>query len=186
MKTADANKIHVIDFCSSICAHSAPVIVECSPAQGSAENECFELVRAKVQEFGGDQIFGWAVWEKPGVFIEAEFHSVWKQPNGIYLDINPRNPAFNIKEILFVPDGKIKYEEKQIDNIRKSLVNDSDVIRFLYLSTKRFQILNRGKRAYEHGEISLPNKEMKEYQKTMKELIKLQNTINNRYSTVTA
>jgi len=26
---------------------------------------------------------------------------------------------------------------------------------------------------------------MKEYQRTMKELIKLQNTINNRYSTVT-
>lgn len=186
MKTADANQIYVMEFCSSICAHSAPVIVECSPAHGTAENECFELVGRKVQELGGNQVFGWAVWEKPGVFIEAEFHSVWQQPNGIYLDINPRNPAFNIKTILFVPDEKIKYEEKQIDNIRKPLVNDNDVIQFLYLSAKRFQILNRGKRAYEYGEISLPNKEMKEYQRTMKELIKLQNTINNRYSTVTA
>ncbi|WP_312255828.1 hypothetical protein [Stutzerimonas nitrititolerans] len=185
MKTADAKQTYVMEFCSSISPHSAPVIVECSPTHDAAENECFELVKRKVQEFGGNQIFGWAVWEKPGVFIEAEFHSIWQQPNGIHLDLNPRNPAFNIKTILFVPDEKIKYKERQIDNIRKPLVNDNDVVRFLYLSTKRFQILNRGKRAYEHGEISLPNKEMKEYQRTMKELIKLQNTINNRYSTVT-
>ncbi|QIB50364.1 hypothetical protein [Pseudomonas sp. OIL-1] len=186
MKTADANQIYVMEFCSSICAHSAPMIVECSPAHGTAENECFELVGRKVQELGGSQVFGWAVWEKPGVFIEAEFHSVWQQPNGMYLDINPRNPIFNIKTNIVRSGQENKIQRKTNRQYSQSLVNDNDVIRFLYLSAKRFQILNRGKRAYEHGEVSLPNKEIKEYQRAMKELIKLQNIINNRYSTVTA
>lgn len=181
MKAADLQVNYVQQFCGEICENSEPVIVACSPQIEFPENECFELVAEKIKEFGGEQVLGWAIWEKPGVFIEAEFHSVWKQSNGELLDLNPRPEKFGIRSILFVPDKNAKYEGKQIDNVRKQLVDDKDVARFLYLTKKRFQILNRGSRAYEYGEISLNNKELKEFRKLVKEASRLEKAINKRY-----
>src|SRR5690554_5478469 len=173
MRRGNYDEEHVKIFCSEICPRQDSIIIECDPQYDAPENECFELVEEKVKEFGGSQQLGWAIWERPGVFIEAEFHAVWKKPDGTFLDLNPRPIQFKIDSILFVPDERLKYEGKQIDNVRKALVKDKDVVRFIFLSEKRFKLLNRGDRAYEYGEISLPPKEIKEYEKIMKELVRL-------------
>lgn len=181
MKAADLNKPHVKEFCAEISPNHEPLTVFCSPQIQSPSNECFALVDEKIEESGGKQVIGWAIWEKPGVFIEAEFHAVWETMEGDLLDLNPRPPQFNIESILFVPDADKKYTGRQIDNIRKPLVADPDVVRFLYLAKKRFQLFNRGDRAYQHGEIRLRNREAKEYQRISLEARRLNQKINKRY-----
>jgi len=57
-------------------------------------DDCFPIVAEQVAAEGGQQVFGWALWELPGVFIEAEFHSVWQSPAGELVDIVPRVRPF--------------------------------------------------------------------------------------------
>ena len=180
MKTADILEPHVQVFCSEIGCMK-PISVLCKPQSQEDENECFQLVQDKIDEFGGALVTGWAVWEKQGVFIEAEFHAVWLNSEGEYLDLNPRHISSEFKEILFIPDNETKYENKQIDNIRKPLVNDPTVKKYLHLNAKLFHFMNKGERAFQHGEIELSIREKKEYNKLLKELIKLEQKINRTY-----
>ena len=180
MKSADISESHVQTFCSEIGC-TQPISVVCKPQFQENENECFQLVQDKIDESGGTLITGWAVWEKEGVFIEAEFHAIWLNSEGKHIDLNPRHISSNLKEILFIPDDQTKYENKQIDNIRKPLVDDPTVKKFLHLNTNLFQFMNRGERAFQHGEIELSIREKKEYNKLLKELIKLEQKINKTY-----
>jgi hypothetical protein len=181
MRAANLDDTHVKEFCAEISPHRKPLTVRCAPQNQSPYNECFGLVDEKITESGGKQIIGWAIWEKTGVFIEAEFHAVWETTEGNLLDLNPRPPQFCIESILFVPDANKTYSGRQVDNIRKPLVSDPDVVRFLYLASKRFQLLNRGDRAYQHGKIQLKNREAKEYQRISIEARRLNQKINKRY-----
>jgi len=180
MKTADIQKPHVRKFCSSI-ATKDPVCVKCEPQASEDENECFQLVQEKVDESGGKMVTGWAIWEKPGVFIEAEFHAVWVTPESEYIDLNPRPSNFKITEILFIPDNVTQYKNQQIDNIRKALVDDDLVKRFLFLNRKYFEFMNRGERAFQHGHIELTRREQKEYKKLLKSLIQVERKIHCKY-----
>jgi hypothetical protein len=59
------------------------------------------MVQCKLR--GGSIQFGWVLWEnKQADFIEAEFHSVWKNLKGELIDITPRQD--NEKKILFIAD----------------------------------------------------------------------------------
>ncbi|QUM82004.1 hypothetical protein HWV01_17820 [Moritella sp. 5] len=185
MKAADISESYVKAFCSEISG-TQPILVPCKPQYQERENECFQLVQDKIDEFGGTLVTGWVIWEKVGVFIEAEFHAIWLDPDGKYIDLNARDMFSNLKEILFIPDNETKYENRQINNIRKPLIDDPMVKKFLHLNTKRFEFMNRGERAYQHGEIELSTREKKEYSKLIKELIKLQQKIDNKYEAAVA
>ncbi|WP_407208096.1 hypothetical protein [Citrobacter freundii] len=97
-----------------------------------------------------------------------------------YLDITPY--PYHTDNILFLPDSKRIYKGQQVDNIRQALVNDPDVIRWLYLARKRFEILNTGDLANQHGRIELPPKLAKEYIKVMDETERLDSRLKRRYS----
>lgn len=153
--------------------------VPCQPTPNKSLNDCFPIVAEQVVAKGGQQIYGWALWELPGVFIEAEFHSVWKSPEGDAVDIVPRLRPFTA--IAFVPDASRRYENRQVDNIRKQLVNDNDVKRFLFLCKRRFAILNAGERALQHALI-LPKAEMRELDANEKESMRLERRIHKRYA----
>jgi len=59
------------------------------------------MVQCKLR--GGSIQFGWVLWEdKRTDSVEAEFHSVWKNPKGELIDITPRQD--NEKKILFITD----------------------------------------------------------------------------------
>jgi len=53
-----------------------------------------------VEEQGGAVQHGWALWEWPRVMVEAEFHAVWRSPDGSRLDVTPREDSQ--QRILFV------------------------------------------------------------------------------------
>lgn len=92
--------------------------------------------------------------ERPGVFIEAEFHAVWRSESGQCLDIVPRPLPFD--SITFLPDPNRNYAGLQVDNVRKPLVKDNDLVRYLFLFKRRFAIMNTGDLAGQYGEIVLP------------------------------
>lgn len=175
---ANISASHARAFCASLVADTAPLITPCRPLLNKPYNDCFNVVSEQVTSHGGQQIIGWAIWELPGVFIEAEFHAVWQSPEGELLDVVPRVRPFT--HISFLPDTSRTYKNRQVDNIRRQLVDDNDVKQFLFLSRRRFEILNAGQRALQH-EVLLPKAELRELERNDKLAMRLERRIHKRY-----
>ena len=91
--------------------------VEVKPVKDADLNDCFPVVKEHVTSFGGKQLFGWALWELPNLFIEAEFHSIWEKPDGSLVDVAPKLSA--TEKVLFLHDPKVTYQGKQVNNVRR-------------------------------------------------------------------
>jgi len=111
--------------------------------------DCFNILEKKIEKDGGNIILGWQIW-KSEILIEAEAHAVWENSDGVLYDISPKE--FNLKpeEILFIEDPRLKYEGKQIDNIRLNITKNKLVDHFIELSKLFFHYRNKGKRADYH------------------------------------
>lgn len=175
---ANISAPHVRQFCSSIAADSKPVDTPCLPLIGRPFNDCFNVVSEQVASKGGNQAIGWAIWELPGVFIEAEFHAVWQTPAGDLVDLAPRPRPFT--SVSFLPDPSRTYQNRQVNNVRFRLVEDNDVKQFLYLQDRRFAILNAGPRALQH-EVQVTKSEMRELERNDKLAMRLEQRIHKRY-----
>lgn len=134
---------------ASLCEHlvpgTVPFYVDVAPLPSAPANECFPLVEAHVAQHGGTRLLGWALWEMPGLFVEAEFHAVWCSPHGDYVDIAPK--AQPTARILFLPSIDAVYENRQVNNVRRAVGNDPDVERYLQGFDELFEFMNRGERA---------------------------------------
>ncbi|MFA5360065.1 MAG: SEC-C domain-containing protein [Patescibacteria group bacterium] len=132
-----------------------PISVPVEPEKYAEESECLPAVKEKIEKDGGSQILGWQVW-KSDFWIEAEFHSVWKSPEGKLIDITPKlifvlpNFSIPVSLITFLPDSKIKYIGAQIDNIRLNITNNEVVDDIIEIFKSEFKLLNRGERALEY------------------------------------
>ncbi|MEZ5632417.1 MAG: hypothetical protein R3F09_17130 [Burkholderiaceae bacterium] len=175
---ANISASHAQEFCASLVADTAPRVTPCRPILNKPYNDCFNVVLEQVTNHGGQQIIGWAIWELPGVFIEAEFHAVWQSPEGELVDVVPRVRPFT--HISFLPDASRTYKNRQVDNIRRQLVVDNDVKQFLFLCRRRFEILNAGQRALQH-EVLLPKAELRELERNDKLAMRLERRIHKRY-----
>ena len=171
---------HVAVFSGKVVPGVSPVAVRHRPRLDRPQRECFPIVEEQIATQGGTMITGWALWEWPGVFIEVEFHAVWCAPDDALLDLTPNRML--PQEIVFLPDPRTKYEGRQIDNVRKPLIKDNDLTRFLYIFRRQFEILNQGDLAIQHGPISLPPKALKELPSLQKEGARLERRLQNRYS----
>jgi hypothetical protein len=171
--------LHVQKFCAEVAKASKPQLILSQPRFDRPANECFPIVEERTAETGGSMAVGWAIWEWPGIFIEAEFHAVWVHPGGILIDLAPR--ALLTPSILFLTDPSRKYEGRQVDNIRKPLIRDNDLIRYLFTFRRQFEILNEGDLAYQHGSVDLGSKAIKELQSLQKEGARLERRLHKRY-----
>jgi len=64
---------------------------------------CFFNVWVQINFKGGGFQHGWLIAQDTAKdFIEAQFHAVWVDPNGDYVDITPR--ADGQKRVMFIPD----------------------------------------------------------------------------------
>ena len=79
--------------------------------------DCFSNVEMVIEQNGGRAVYGWAIWQVPGVYIEAEFHCIWENDAGEMLDITPY--PYRTENILFLPDSTRIYRGQQVDNIRQ-------------------------------------------------------------------
>ena len=139
---------HVMNFCSKVSPRQTPCYVPVLPETYCRMGYCFENVAAKIAKDGGSIEYGWQIWMWPGFFIEAEFHAVWKNPTGKYVDITPKDVAH--PNILFVPDGKKKYNGYQIDNIRHNLSKNQLVDLFIDVTECLFSVQKFVKKPYEN------------------------------------
>lgn len=56
-------------------------------------------------EQSGSVCSGWTLWQhKPTRFVEAQFHTVWRNDEGRLIDVTPRQDGE--KKVLFIPDPK--------------------------------------------------------------------------------
>ena len=96
------------------------------------------------------------------MFVEAEFHSIWRKPDGSLLDISPKKSA--TARVFFLPDPMRAYEGRQVNNIRIPVVGDPRLKAYLNTYSAEFELLNRGDRAGQHGEMCLIGAEAVEYE----------------------
>jgi hypothetical protein len=138
----------VVSFCRKVSPHQLPCYVPVEPEPYCRINFCFQNIAKKIEIDGGSIEYGWQVWMWPDVFIEAEFHSVWKSPDDIYVDITPKDDAH--QEILFIPDSKKIYAGYSIDNIRQSISGNRLVDLYIAINECLFLIKNYRQVAYEY------------------------------------
>src|SRR5687768_5682713 len=119
-KTEEFDAKNLNDLLKLISLKSTDVInVKVKTEPYSERNFCFPIVERKVREENGEVVYGWRIW-KHIFMIEAEFHSVWRSPEGELIDITPNG----FHEIIFVPDKRHSYLGKQIDNIRLNITQN--------------------------------------------------------------
>jgi hypothetical protein len=95
-------------ICMELVPSASPVYVDVLAESTTEINHCFPIVEEKTRQAGGGSQFGWALWELPGLFVEAEFHAVWRPPRGELVDLASK--AWPARRILFLPDPMRKYE----------------------------------------------------------------------------
>lgn len=141
----------ILTFCRKMSSER-PFFVPHRPIPEKKMKECFSIVPEHVLAYGGIQRAGWKIhfWEK--VWIEAELHCVWEDKLGRFVDLTPKLEKGNF--IIFLPAPNIKYTGRQIDNIRKAVTSDPDVIMLIKLYADKFRYMNQGDLADQYGEIS--------------------------------
>lgn len=144
--SANATAEHVLAFCHGL-ADSTPTSVPVQPLVDMPPDECFHVVKQHIAINGGRQVFGWSIWEWPGVFLEAEFHSVWETPEGILIDVTPKQ--MHCDAITFLHDARKKYEGYQVNNVRRPLVDSLTVRKFIEVNNQIFNAMNKGEAKYE-------------------------------------
>jgi hypothetical protein len=157
-KAADSTQLHVRAFCASI-THGKAVSVLQMPEAGAKPLQCFDNVRAKVEVGGGRAVMGWALWEIPGLFIEAEHHAVWESPDGTLIDPSPQREG--VIGMTFLPDASATEEGQRRDNIRKPLTDNRLVHDFLRAAQARYKLMYTGSRAAQYGQVQLTDEEAK-------------------------
>lgn len=143
---------------SKVAPGETPLYVSVLPEPGALPNECFQNTEIKAQRDAGSVVYGWQLWEWPSVLIEAEFHAVWRSPDGRLIDITPK-PG-DEEMILFVTDKQRAYQGISVDNVRIALRDDLLVHHFILLSERIFETVNRGDLKDQFGRVSLPADEI--------------------------
>jgi hypothetical protein len=108
----------VLEFQRSIDPSSYPQKISVRPSAEAMLLNCHENIRARVAEYGGSQIFGWAVEEQKNIYLHCCCHSVWISPDGSLVDLTPQHSGD--AEILFCHDSNLTYEIVTKDMVRKS------------------------------------------------------------------
>lgn len=166
----------------AINAEYDPIILRVVPSANSQPNECFENVQKKIDQFGGRMILGYQIW-KSQYLIEAEVHAVWEDKKENLHDITAKTK--NINSIMFVEDTRIKYEGKQINNVRLNITDNELVDYLINLYDIFFFITNKEERAKQHFLLLLSPEEQKDieqitkYENELKIMIDLKQNMNS-------
>ena len=149
---------HVRSFCIELVPDGTPVALTPVVTRGAQANDCVNLVNRAIDDGGGQRVEGWALWERPRVLIEAEYHCVWRTPAGELLDLAPLPPG--ITHRLFLADPNLVYANRQINNVRRPLGSHPSLQKLIDAYDAYFEVLNRGERADQHGAISIRSEEL--------------------------
>ncbi len=119
----------ILAFCKEIDPNSNPLFVSVNPTREVRFNYCLTDVPEYARQHGGKAVFGWIIWEVPGLLLEAEFHTCFKDGDGNLIDVTPKPDGET--NILFLPDSHRVYQNKFVKGFRKKLV-DNEHVRILF------------------------------------------------------
>lgn len=136
---------HIREFCFEIMPSAKPRFVAIVPEDGCEPLNCFNNVQRKVEIAGGRIQFGWAIWEWPRVYVEAEHHAVYAPADEReWIDLTPDQDGETHR--LFIPDDSAVYDFEnegiRRDNLRKALSDDPLVRNFFSNAKAITAILN--------------------------------------------
>lgn len=107
LKTPDEITPAINKLCQRIAPTQTPAYIQHQPDPGAILQECYANVSKAATITGGETVFGWAIWEWPHAFVEAEHHAVLQTESGL-VDVTPH--AIPIDRVLFLPDPSAPYE----------------------------------------------------------------------------
>jgi hypothetical protein len=170
-----------LELCDRIVPGSRPVFLDITADPACSPEDCFENVRQKVEKEGGRIQYGWALWEWPRVFIEAEHHAVYESSTGPpWLDLTPCLRASRRR--LFLPDNTATYdfndEGFRRDNIRIALSDDPDIEDLFKASKRRSSFYNQLPGV---GQIELSTSESRELEKIERRLARATAVLAEKY-----
>lgn len=148
---------YVVNFCKTISSER-PFYMAVEHGVGDAPLDCFNNVQRYITEKGGEMVLGWQIWEWYGFMLEAEFHAVWKSPDGLLKDVTPKPMSF--VRVLFLPDQSLKYDGSQINNRRIALSKDIRITEYIGLCDEDFKIKNLGDRAKKYDNLNFSDDEI--------------------------
>jgi hypothetical protein len=159
------------EFCARIRSGARPQLMIIQPEPGCEPNNCFFSVRERVRRDGGRIQLGWAIWEWPRVYLEAERHAVFAPADGSpWLDISPA-PGPEITTRLFLPDDAAAEYDFANDGVRENIIREAlaadDRIRaFFRLAEQIEELLNSHPGL---GEITLKGENAIHFQRLQRE-----------------
>jgi hypothetical protein len=139
-------------LCDRLVPGEVPVVLEVEHPPWAKPRDCTANVERAVSDHGGSVLYGWQLWEVPDVMVEAEFHAVWVDPTGSMRDVTPKDLPF--EQSVFLADPSLRYEGRQIDNVRMPLHEDPLIREFIAAAEAYFEATNRGELADMHGDIT--------------------------------
>ena len=120
---------HIRKLCARLGIGWKPQFIQVAPRHDSGHLDCFNDVQRHISENGGSIVHGWLLWEWPNVLVEAEFHAVWKSPDGKLLDVSEKPQGETT--ILFVEDKTRIFTGSSVDNVRMAVGNDPRIMEFI-------------------------------------------------------
>ncbi len=126
-------------FCKSLNAVGRPLYVPVKHWPSAEKDWCLDntkLFVAKHQSQGHSIENGWNIWETPGIWLEAEAHSIIRKKDGTLLDINPH--PYGDRRILFLPDSftNATWEGRMVGNHYHPLVDDLRLLELIEAKRK--------------------------------------------------
>jgi len=139
----------IVDFCKEIVPNSTPVKIPYEPEFGAVSGDCYINIEKKIKQSGGKIQYGWNIRQINNLFLEAEFHAVWKSDSCELLDITPQESE--AKHIIFLPDMKREYQGRQVSNIFMNISGNTLIDDYISIFEAIFYMENKGGRAEQHG-----------------------------------
>lgn len=143
----------------NLIEHVAPggavITLEVDPPHWAQPMECIgNVTKAIEQAGGGEAVYGWSLWETfPDLLMEAELHSLWRDQEGTLHDVTPKELPLLEPRTVFLPDPSLRYEGRQIENIRVPLVDDQLIRSLIRIKERKFAAFNEGELANYHGPV---------------------------------
>ena len=141
IRTPDIHAAEIRALCNTIRPNGQPLYVPFRPLQGVPLRECFTIVARHVATNGGQVVLGWNIVELKGIWLEAEFHAVWRSPGAELFDLTPRE--FPLSQYLFLPDDERMYDGAQVASKFYPLTTHPSVIRYIQVAQEIFYETNK-------------------------------------------
>ena len=128
-------------FCRQL-SNEEPVFLKVTPVPDASVAQCYANAFSEAERISGKPVYGWLIWELPGVYLTAEHHAVIER-DGKLIDISPQ--VHGETTVLFVPDLITEFRPPGLANRYASLVSNPLVARYVEIARRNTELDLAGK-----------------------------------------